>query len=111
MNIYHRSLIVSLLCVTWVSGNAAGPRYERAEVSPDDVKELQKGRESTEPQPLKNERPITPENPPKQVHPAPEPIKPEDPPPQLHPTPQPAPDMVQRPLKADPIEGVQAPQK
>jgi len=110
MNVNNRWTIGSILCVFWVSGYAGGPRYERIEVSPSDVKELQKGRESTEPQPLKNERPITRENPPPRPHPAPVPTKPENLPPRQHPMPSPAPDMNQGPLRSTPEEGVITPQ-
>ncbi len=106
MNIYHQSIIASLLCISWISGYAGEPRYERREISPREYKDLQRGHESSQPQPLRHERPYTAENPPQRSRPEPQPITPSNMPPRQRPMPTPTPDITGGPIQSDPEHGV-----
>lgn len=101
--------VASLLSITIV-GYSAGPQYERDETSPKEFKDLQKGHESSDPQPLKHERPFTAENPPQRPRPEPQPITPDKLPPRQRPMPTPTPDTPGSspgtPLQANPEQGI-----
>jgi hypothetical protein len=106
MRTYHKWIVASLLSITLIQGYAGEPRYDRKEVSPEEYKDLQKGRESSDPQPLVHERAFTAENPPPRSFPEPQPIKPSDIPPRQRPMPSPTPDITGGPIQSDPERGV-----